>query len=513
MTKAYVAVHPKAPPIHAAAPSRLLQRKCACEEKPDQDEQKGVLQRKADGTGLSAGAPPVVGQVLDSPGSPLDTSTRAFMEPRFAHDFGRVEVHTDARAGESARAVGAQAYTVGRHLVFGPGQYAPQTENGRRLIAHELAHVVQQGGLTPPVRHPPGATPAVQQGSLTPPAGRELSIGAPSTPAEAEADAAAAAVMQGASTEALSNAGTPFVQRACLSAADCARIPGSSTKFIESSTSDPAYVGRIKRREALCSKVPPDPGCTGDGHEAPAREYTALTKKYAADRLALITGIFVDKDLPAQYGADTGACSGATPPISGGQCTFVPQRLEDEASQYNNTQNPTIHGQPRDKWLSEALETITHETEHARVETRPDLAKPSPGACKYDDVKTDLSELSAILSEFHVVYTRALRLVEPARTAEIEKWFHWYLTNRGEDIPGNVKFVRCQCECSDADGYIRQTVASVTAGWNTYERFFLNARLKKEAALNWPVAPEAVDVNDLPSSGPTINVEELPNAK
>ncbi|MGB9632210.1 MAG: DUF4157 domain-containing protein [Chloroflexaceae bacterium] len=91
--------------------------------------------------------PPIVHEVLRSPGQPLDAETRAFMEPRFGHDFSRVRVHTDARAAESARAVNALAYTVGRDVVFGAGQYAPGASAGRRLLAHELAHVVQQGDL------------------------------------------------------------------------------------------------------------------------------------------------------------------------------------------------------------------------------------------------------------------------------------------------------------------------------------------------------------------------------
>lgn len=82
---------------------------------------------------------------LHGGGSPLDTSTRAFMEPRFGHDFGRVRVHTDARASRLARSVNARAFTVGQDLVFESGQYAPQTDQGRRLLVHELTHVVQQG--------------------------------------------------------------------------------------------------------------------------------------------------------------------------------------------------------------------------------------------------------------------------------------------------------------------------------------------------------------------------------
>jgi hypothetical protein len=81
-------------------------------------------------------------------GRPLDAAVRADMEQRFAYDFSRVRVHTDALATESALDVGAQAYTVGQHVVFGGGRYAPATGEGRQLIAHELTHVVQQSGGT-----------------------------------------------------------------------------------------------------------------------------------------------------------------------------------------------------------------------------------------------------------------------------------------------------------------------------------------------------------------------------
>jgi hypothetical protein len=93
----------------------------------------------------SYSVPPIVQDVLRSPGQPLDPATRAFMEPRFGHDFSRVRVHMDAKASESARAVNALAYTVGRDVVFGAGEYAPMTDAGMKLIAHELTHTVQQG--------------------------------------------------------------------------------------------------------------------------------------------------------------------------------------------------------------------------------------------------------------------------------------------------------------------------------------------------------------------------------
>jgi hypothetical protein len=108
----------------------------------------GILQRKKVSSELNV-IPPIVHDVLSSPGKPLDKATRAFFEPRFAHDFSSVRVHTDSRAGQSARAVNAHAYTLGSNLVFDRGQYAPHTQDGQRLLAHELAHVVQQRAVSP----------------------------------------------------------------------------------------------------------------------------------------------------------------------------------------------------------------------------------------------------------------------------------------------------------------------------------------------------------------------------
>jgi hypothetical protein len=89
--------------------------------------------------------PAAVDTALQDEGRPLESRVRADMQHRFGYDFSNVRVHTDPIAQRSALGVGAQAYTVGRDVVFGPGQYAPGTQEGRRLIAHELTHVVQQG--------------------------------------------------------------------------------------------------------------------------------------------------------------------------------------------------------------------------------------------------------------------------------------------------------------------------------------------------------------------------------
>lgn len=104
------------------------------------------LQRSSTNTTAPSSVPPIVNEVLNSSGEPLDAGTRAFMEPRFGHDFSNVRVHTDKKAAESARDVNALAYTVGKDIVMGAGRYIPATKEGKYLIAYELAHFVQQTG-------------------------------------------------------------------------------------------------------------------------------------------------------------------------------------------------------------------------------------------------------------------------------------------------------------------------------------------------------------------------------
>ena len=105
------------------------------------------LQRRSNNQAEPAEVPSIVHDALRSPGQPLDLETRTFLESRFGRDFNQVQVHTDSRAAMSAQTVNALAYTVGRNIVFGAGQYSPGTNEGKRLIAHELTHVMQQNRL------------------------------------------------------------------------------------------------------------------------------------------------------------------------------------------------------------------------------------------------------------------------------------------------------------------------------------------------------------------------------
>jgi uncharacterized protein DUF4157 len=201
-TKVRAAPRPTLSPVQG----NLLQRQCACGGTPGpsgeceecRKKRQGTVQRAASIPSPISGVPAIVHDVLRTPGQPLDPATRAFMETRFGHDFsqvrvnsitsksiqpqltlgpdgdqfeqeadtmaeriarqsmppvqrlhdfGQVRIHTDEQAAASARAVNALAYTVGQDIVFGADQYVPHTFNGRRLLAHELTHVLQQQHL------------------------------------------------------------------------------------------------------------------------------------------------------------------------------------------------------------------------------------------------------------------------------------------------------------------------------------------------------------------------------
>lgn len=149
-------------------PEPRLQRLVEPEEEEKAEE---LIQAKQ-----TSGQTPQVSRILQTQihslrggGQPLSPSLRNFFEPRFGYDFSQVRVHTDARAAETARALDARAYTIGRDIAFRAGKYAPETTIGKRLLAHELIHVIQQNGheaavnnCIAPVKHA-SSTPIVQK--------------------------------------------------------------------------------------------------------------------------------------------------------------------------------------------------------------------------------------------------------------------------------------------------------------------------------------------------------------
>ena len=154
----------------------VLQRACACGQNSNGageceacKKKKGQLQRAASGPAPD-NVPPIVHQVLSSSGQPLDQSTRIAMECRLGGDFAHVRVHADGWAAQSARSVGALAYTVADHVAFDSGQYAPSTSEGRNLLAHELTHVKQQRGTRyfPGGSLPVDPSPALERAAQQP---------------------------------------------------------------------------------------------------------------------------------------------------------------------------------------------------------------------------------------------------------------------------------------------------------------------------------------------------------
>jgi uncharacterized protein DUF4157 len=140
---------------------------------------------------------PVKGVVGSGGGTPLDDETRGLMESRMGADFGDVRVHTDGAASDSAKSVNAQAYTVGTDVVFQSGKYAPETDEGRKMLAHELTHVVQQRS------GPVAGTPA----------GGGISLSHPSDPYEQAAERTSQQVMSSDAAPPSVPSAAPSVQR------------------------------------------------------------------------------------------------------------------------------------------------------------------------------------------------------------------------------------------------------------------------------------------------------------
>lgn len=184
MSHTYADSVPSASPVRTSLASPLIQR-CGGVQCPPgacgHDDEPAIQRSAGPGSVVSAatGLPARVRQVLRSAGSPLDAPVRMGMGAWFGHDFGHVRVHTDDAAARSAAAIQAQAYTFGDHVVMGAGRWQPHTAAGRRLLAHELTHVIQQSSLR-------AASPSA--------------IGDPATGAEREASALANSTTDGPGT-------------------------------------------------------------------------------------------------------------------------------------------------------------------------------------------------------------------------------------------------------------------------------------------------------------------------
>jgi len=222
--------------------SGLLQRACACGQHTGGGEcescqQKGqALQRAAISPApANDSVPPIVNDVLHGSGQPLEATTRAYLEPRFGHDFSSVRVHTDGQAAQSARAVNALAYTVGQNVVFGAGQYQPGTTSGNKLLAHELTHTIQQKSF--------GSSYVPQRATL---------ISQPADPAETEADQVANQVLQSGKVNRSINAHEATIQKQDAPGAGSSSSPWSFSPLRKSYPSAGPKEKEVSTAETFC---------------------------------------------------------------------------------------------------------------------------------------------------------------------------------------------------------------------------------------------------------------------
>jgi hypothetical protein len=186
----------------------------------------GLSNERTADTARGTTVPPIVREVLDSPGEELDSRLREVSEAHFGTDFSRIRVHTDDKAAASASSISARAYTVGNHIVFGGGQYIPQSTRTLPLLAHELVH-------------------ALQDGQLAPSAGSALQIGHPDSPPEAQAATAQTQVISsprrasGPIAQSSSTNTLPILHRQSVTAAP----PASATTPDTSSSARGGYTG------------------------------------------------------------------------------------------------------------------------------------------------------------------------------------------------------------------------------------------------------------------------------
>jgi hypothetical protein len=497
-----------APSLKAAVPApfrpslvrgKVLQRKCACGGTPGPTGEceacrKKRLQRYSSDPSPSVislhrsatlPVPPIVHSVLGSPGRPLDAQARAFMEPHFAHDFSRVRIHTDGQAANSARAVNAVAYTVGHHVVFDSEKYAPRLEKGRRLLAHELAHVVQQES---------SATPSQSV----------IAIDHPDSVAEREAENAARAISANLPLTMGVSVPPQLARATCTPASVCGGGPVAGSAQEADVTGTTHEVGPRARRKTMTPAR-----AIATGHSGRALALEKFMQVEAPGKLSTLQGVFVDQDIATDFEATTTSCAGwiadslpsgsPTPPGMAGAtkpCTFVHDNLNQQAQDFNTTTDATIGGKPRARWRAETFETLVHESEHPRFEAATGTLPRPPGVtsatCQRANLLQELSELAAILSEFPTAFDAASSETNPHGPLHqsLNAWFDCKIQSCGENIKSALTQMGCQCSCPEVDAFVIETFNFESGSWNVSQRDAFHRELTKPKwGLKWPLRP------------------------
>jgi hypothetical protein len=380
-------------------------------------------------------APPIVDAVLRSPGQPLDSATLGFFEPRFGHSLTHVRVHANAQAAESASAIGAMAYTVGPDLVFGRERFSPNSSSGRSLLAHELAHVVQQRSGSP--------------GTLR---------------------------------------RTP-----CLHGSDCKFIPGDTGRFVDR-LHTPTKVTPSATLEVVEGHPEVQTPDTSDPSGKPATPPPSRQGERATNVRKLVeesgfkipseaSGPFIDEGLSARVGAQAPLCSefpGGVPKGApkDGCCIQIYPEMENQAKRLRESKAARTQAEEREALA--LISTVLHEAEHCHFNRSPDTAKKIPGEsdCNLDtvvfhgpgtgadfNVKYYLSELSARIAEFAPYFQN----YEASPTKENHDLLHQkeieIALNKDESLRGIIHGLQCACSCESVDHLVENAVRNAMSSW------------------------------------------------
>jgi hypothetical protein len=405
---------------------------------------------------------PIVRDVLSGPGEPLSAAARKFLEPRFGYDFSKVRVHANARAAESARAVQAQAYTVGRHMVFGTGQYKPGDRSGNSTLAHEATHAVQQGFK-----------------DFDP--SRPLEVGAPHDASEREADRneSAAGGTQLHANEAM---GTWLIARkACLKGDLCKPPIKGANDSVAKESSDKS------KKEAELKAA----GQTTWEFSIYFRRFAEQANK---DLIDIPTAWLVSKTSPwkafaASCPADLDARDDIYQPAATGQrnakgkadhCIFASAAREAEAKTFlEDPSAMTIGGMSRQDWEFESRLIINHEASHVPVrrEVTEKLNRNAYPTEQHAEMEAGpLNEAAGVLGELPLIFDREYyhpsgieneRFARRAVRAKIQ----------GPDPPGSSYTIAglmqracCMVPCQDAKARLETLVSRHARRWTVEQK-------------------------------------------